>query len=79
RPQPATSIPAGGSKMYPFNMKRRKAFLPSCLLVFLSSCLFYFFDSLSLGSESGENRMFSLGEEAPRMAHADPARRWHLG
>ena len=39
----------------------------------------YLVTCLSLGSESSGNRMFPLGEEAPRMAHADPARRWHLG
>ena len=32
RPQPATSIPAGGSKMRSFNMKRQKTFLSSYLL-----------------------------------------------
>ncbi|WP_279204045.1 hypothetical protein, partial [Obesumbacterium proteus] len=39
----------------------------------------YLVSCLSLGSESSGNRMFPLGEEAPGMAHADPARRWRLG
>ncbi|MGL4682980.1 MAG: hypothetical protein ACRCV4_08065, partial [Hafnia alvei] len=39
----------------------------------------YLVSCLSLGSGSSGNRMFPLGEEAPGMAHADPARRWHLG
>jgi hypothetical protein len=35
--------------------------------------------SLSHGIQSSENMMFSRGEEAPGMAHADPTRRWRLG
>ena len=35
----------------------------------------YLFFSLSIGRKSNANRMLALGEEAPRMAHADPARR----
>ena len=37
------------------------------------------FICLCLGRKSNANRMLALGEEAPRMAHADPMRRWHLG
>ena len=33
------------------------------------------FICLSLGRKSNANRMLALGEEAPRMAHADPERR----
>ena len=35
RPQPATSIPVGGSKMHSLNMKRQKTFLSSYLLICL--------------------------------------------
>ncbi|WP_234600987.1 hypothetical protein, partial [Obesumbacterium proteus] len=33
RPRPATSIPAGGSKIHSFNMKKQKTFLSSYLLI----------------------------------------------
>ena len=51
RPQPATSIPAGGSKMHSLNIKKTKD-----LFVFLSfySISLFSFNCLSLGREKGE-------------------------
>ncbi|KAA0263699.1 hypothetical protein ERL64_03950 [Hafnia alvei] len=45
RPQSATSIPAGGSKMHFLNKKKQKTFLSSYLFIPL------FFDYLSLGRD----------------------------
>jgi hypothetical protein len=74
RPQPATSIPAGGSKMHSLNMKRQKIFLSSYLFIFLFS-----FNCLSFGRESRRYRDVPAEFGAPGMGDTKPERRWRLG
>ena len=79
RPQPATSIPAGGSKMHSFNVKKTKdlfIFLSFYLFIFLS---FYLFNCLSLGRESRRYRDVPAEFGAPWMGDTKPERRWRLG
>ncbi|NLS54843.1 hypothetical protein [Hafnia alvei] len=86
RPQPATSIPAGGSKMHSLNIKKgnkdkktKDIFYLSIFLSFYLSIFLFSFNCLGFGRTSRRYRDVPVEFGAPGMGDTKPERRWHLG
>ena len=69
RPQPATSIPAGGSKMHSLNIKKTKDIFVFLSFYFIS---LFFFNCLSFGRESRRYRDVPAEFGAPGMGDTKP-------
>ncbi|WP_367299336.1 hypothetical protein [Hafnia alvei] len=78
RPQPATSIPAGGSKMHSLNIKKGNKDKKTKDIFYLSIFLFSF-NCLGFGRTSRRYRDVPVEFGAPWMGDTKPERRWHLG